>query len=60
MEASVLNSLIHHYRSFARRYRERLDHDRLFDDPRISAEHRLAHQRVLANGGEGCPYCLDF
>ena len=55
----MLDSLIKRYHSFLRRHRERMDHDRLWDDPRMSAEHRLAHQRVLANGGEGCPYCLD-
>jgi len=56
---AVINSLMHNYRSFLRRCSERMDHDRLVEDARMSAEHRIAHQRVLASGGDCCPYCLE-
>jgi hypothetical protein len=26
-------------------------------DPRSATEHRMAHQRSLDGGGEGCPFC---
>ena len=55
----MINSLMHNYRSFLRRCSERMDHDRLVEDARMSAEHRIAHQRVLASGGDCCPYCLE-
>ena len=38
--------------------RERLEHDRGLIDPRCITEHRMAHQRSLDGGGEGCPFCL--
>ena len=53
-------------KSFVRVYRglfdlsrvsERRSHDIELLDPRSAADHRLAHQRSLDHGGEGCPFC---
>jgi hypothetical protein len=45
------------YVSFLRQRRNRLDHDFVLLDPRSATEHRMAHQRSLDEGGEGCPFC---
>lgn len=39
------------------RARERRGHAVELADPRSAADHRLAHQRSLDGGGEGCPFC---
>lgn len=42
---------------FVREHRNRLSHELELSDPRSAAEHRIAHQRSLDNGGQGCPFC---
>ena len=38
-----------------REHRNRLSHELELSDPRSAAEHRIAHQRSLDQGGQGCP-----
>ena len=40
-----------------REHRNRLSHELELSDPRSAAEHRIAHQRSLDQGGNGCPFC---
>ena len=40
-----------------RQYRERFNHESLNGDPRVAAEHRIAHYRDLDQGGSGCSFC---
>ena len=40
-----------------REHRNRVSHELELSDPRSAAEHRIAHQRSLDQGGPGCPYC---
>jgi hypothetical protein len=48
------------YRKLARDLQDHLDDDRLSGDHRAISEHRKAHQRILASGGDICPYCADY
>ena len=40
-----------------RAHRNRVSHQLELSDRRSAAEHRIAHQRSLDQGGQGCPYC---
>jgi hypothetical protein len=49
----VFERLILAYRKAADTRRDRLEHDRMLEDPRIAVEHDLAVRR----SGTECPYC---
>jgi hypothetical protein len=55
----VPKSLVRVYRDLfdPSRARERRSHATELADPRSAADHRIAHQRSLDHGGEGCPFC---
>jgi hypothetical protein len=36
---------------------DRRSHEIVMLDPRTATEHRIAHQRSLDEGGDGCPFC---
>jgi len=55
----MLNSFARTCRTVARRMRDQIEHDRLFDDPRLVADHVVANRRVRDHGGAGCPFCSD-
>ncbi len=61
-EALVSRSFVHSFRvlfdlPILRQRREQFDHDRAMGDPRVAAEHRIAHHRSLDQNGTGCPFC---
>jgi hypothetical protein len=55
---TLTRTLSERFRLSVERTRERREHDRAMNDPRIRDEHYAARAREVAAGGSDCYFCV--